>query len=92
MSACLDGQNGTVLAKSCIPGLYCPYYDANNISATAPVYCNPTTECVFNRMLGKVCPAQGKYEPIICKPGNYCPTPLEMIQCPKGYYCPTGTF
>jgi ABC-type multidrug transport system ATPase subunit len=31
-------------------------------------------------------------EPIICPPGKYCPTPVELLDCPEGYFCPTGTF
>ncbi|KAJ3190607.1 hypothetical protein HK101_008560 [Irineochytrium annulatum] len=35
--------------------------------------------------------AQGLYEPIVCKPGHYCPNYLTMLPCPAGYFCPTGT-
>ena len=55
--------------------------------------CPASSQCSAERSSGDQCSsgAQGKYEPLICQPGYYCPTPLKMTICPAGYYCPTGT-
>ncbi|KAJ3321188.1 hypothetical protein HDV06_004531 [Boothiomyces sp. JEL0866] len=76
-------------------GFYCPNTVAND-SSTIPVYCPPSIECMIKRLFGAPCSdgrngSQGIYEPVVCKMGNYCPTPQEMYQCPENYYCLTGT-
>ncbi|KAJ3329639.1 hypothetical protein HDU76_007506 [Blyttiomyces sp. JEL0837] len=74
----------------CDPGFYCPNVNASD-PATIPVYCPPSAGCALARLGNLPCAAQGKYEPIICKGGWYCPDYLTMLPCPAGYFCPTGT-
>ncbi|KAJ3308985.1 hypothetical protein HDU76_003758, partial [Blyttiomyces sp. JEL0837] len=33
---------------------------------------------------------QGRYEPMLCWSGFYCPDTKTIITCPPGYFCPTG--
>ncbi|KAJ3013604.1 UNVERIFIED_CONTAM: hypothetical protein HDU68_000621 [Siphonaria sp. JEL0065] len=75
---------------TCDPGWYCPYLNQSDPS-TLPVYCPPSPGCQTFRLESNPCSAQGKYEPILCKPGYYCPDFHTMLLCPPGYYCPTGT-
>ena len=81
--------------RECIPGLYCPLVDRTN-PFTIPTKCEPSLECYVKRLYGRPCTdgvdgAQGKYEPVLCEAGYYCPTPQEKLACPSGYFCPTGT-
>lgn len=60
-----------------------------------PEYCQPTVPCQIQRLqlLYNICnESQGLYEPIICRPGYYCPSPgKEELICPSGNYCPLGS-
>ncbi|KAJ3134674.1 hypothetical protein HK100_003437 [Physocladia obscura] len=78
------------MVLTCDPGWYCPYLNQSN-AATLPIYCPPSAGCQTFRLQSLPCSAQGKYEPIICKPGYYCPDMHTILLCPEGYYCPTGT-
>ncbi|KAI8616142.1 hypothetical protein BC830DRAFT_223049 [Chytriomyces sp. MP71] len=69
---------------------YCPYLNQTD-PTTLPIYCPPSAGCQEYRLTSLPCSAQGKYEPIVCKPGFYCPDFRTMLPCPEGYYCPTGT-
>ncbi|KAI8847582.1 hypothetical protein BC829DRAFT_490653 [Chytridium lagenaria] len=80
-------SNATV---DCAPGFYCPYYELGNVN-TLPVACPPDPYCQFLRILGANCLPQGRYEPMPCLTGNYCPNPRTIIPCPAGYYCLRGT-
>ncbi|KAJ3069574.1 hypothetical protein HDU98_007366 [Podochytrium sp. JEL0797] len=75
---------------ACAPGFFCPYLNASDVS-TLPVACPPCPTCAKYRLAGLPCAAQGLYEPIICKPGHFCPDHATMLKCPEGFYCPTGT-
>ncbi|KAJ3069575.1 hypothetical protein HDU98_007367 [Podochytrium sp. JEL0797] len=75
---------------TCDPGWYCPYLNQSD-PTTLPVYCPPSPGCMTYRLESRPCSAQGKFEPILCKPGYYCPDFHTILECPKGYYCPTGT-
>ncbi|KAI9337955.1 hypothetical protein BDR26DRAFT_863348 [Obelidium mucronatum] len=75
---------------TCDPGWYCPYLNQSDPS-TLPVYCPPSPGCQTYRLESLPCSAQGRYEPILCKPGYYCPDFHTILQCPQGHYCPTGT-
>jgi hypothetical protein len=67
----------------------------NNTDAHPPEYCPPTPECLIVRLQenqNRCFQPQGLYEPIVCAPGHYCPSPgKEQILCPKGHYCPVGS-
>lgn len=66
----------------------------NNTAEHPPVYCPPTSECLITRLqaVQNTClRSQGFYEPIVCKPGYYCPLGgKKQLLCPKGHYCPLG--
>jgi len=52
-------------------------------------YCPPTTECQALRAMKQTCLPQGRLEPVVCKPGYYCPPGgKEQIECPKGEKLP----
>ncbi|ORY42611.1 hypothetical protein BCR33DRAFT_851653 [Rhizoclosmatium globosum] len=75
---------------TCDAGWYCPYLNQSD-AKTLPVYCPPSAGCQIYRLQSLPCSAQGKYEPILCKPGYYCPDFKTILECPKGFYCPSGT-
>ncbi|KAJ3039199.1 hypothetical protein HDV00_012522 [Rhizophlyctis rosea] len=84
------GAVGLPLQSSfmCLPHFFCP----NSTQASQiPYYCPPTQQCMLDRLLGKACQPQGRFEPVVCYPGNYCPDQWNVHLCPKGYYCPTGS-
>ncbi|KAJ3246671.1 hypothetical protein HDU78_006421 [Chytriomyces hyalinus] len=74
----------------CPTGFFCPYIDSLD-SNKFPAFCPPTTECAINRLFGVRCLPQGRYEPMLCWPGFYCPDPRVMLTCPSGHYCVSGT-
>lgn len=53
--------------------------------------CPPTLECQKLRLSANFCPPQGRYEPVPCPRGNYCPNYKTKIVCPDGSFCPTGS-
>ncbi|KIV78509.1 hypothetical protein PV11_10219 [Exophiala sideris] len=72
----------------CLPGFHCPHSNATN----PPQYCPPTEECLLIRSSRGTCSPQGTYEPRVCDPGYYCPSPGKtIIECPRGYFCPQGS-
>ncbi|KAJ3099392.1 hypothetical protein HDU97_003225 [Phlyctochytrium planicorne] len=80
------------LGHKCRPGFFCPYIDpAENYNSSLPVVCPPLAPCAIFRTYGFPCPAQGAFEPVVCKLGYYCPDQLNQIICPRGYFCPTGS-
>lgn len=66
----------------------------NNTEEHPPTYCAPTSECLITRLqaVQNTChQPQGLYEPIVCRPGYYCPLGgKKQLVCPKGHYCPLG--
>eukprot|EP00760_Papus_ankaliazontas_P010079 PhM_4_TR14194/c0_g1_i1/m.875 len=81
-------SNGNVI---CAPGFLCPNFVQANAS-TWPVYCPPTPDCALTRRFGEICDeAMGKYEPMLCPEGDYCPQYDVQLTCPKDYFCPSGT-
>ncbi|KAJ3127909.1 hypothetical protein HK098_005550 [Nowakowskiella sp. JEL0407] len=75
----------------CLPGFYCPYADVNK-PESLPVFCPATPECTKLRLLSLGCSAaQGKFEPIVCPPGYYCPDYKTISKCPEGKFCITGS-
>jgi hypothetical protein len=77
--------------SECPPGYRCPHYNASR-SETFPQFCSPDPVCNRIRIFGRTCPdAQGLYDPIICRPGRYCPDSNTSILCPEGAFCPQGT-
>jgi ABC-type multidrug transport system ATPase subunit len=79
----------------CKPGFFCPFVNQTD-PATVPRICLESPQCKFRRIYSTQCidgyfGAQGRYEPVMCRKGFYCPTPLERIPCPRGYFCPSGT-
>jgi hypothetical protein len=60
-----------------------------------PVFCPPSPDCLLRRLQSSanICIApQGNLEPVICRPGYYCPPPgTQQLPCPSGHYCPLGT-
>ncbi|KAJ3121092.1 hypothetical protein HK100_012521 [Physocladia obscura] len=82
--------NLTAAMLSCDAGWFCPNLDTRD-PRTLPVACPPTASCVLSRLTYTACPAQGLYEPVLCKPGFYCPNYLAMIPCPESHYCPSGS-
>jgi hypothetical protein len=70
------------------------YIGLNNTAEHPPTYCAPTTECLITRLqaVQNTCfQPQGVYEPIVCRPGYYCPLGgKKQLVCPKGHYCPLG--
>ena len=53
-------------------GFLAPYFDpAKNY--TYPVICPPTDTCEATRLGGNFCMPQGRYEPLACPAGFYCP-------------------
>ncbi|KAJ1536264.1 hypothetical protein HK405_015300, partial [Cladochytrium tenue] len=77
---------------ACPPGFFCPYYDLED-SDTLPVYCPPTSDCAMMRLRTDLCLPQGRYEPMLCRAGFYCPNSSTIFPCPEGSYCscPAGT-
>jgi len=74
----------------CDPGYYCPnIYPEWNF--TFPSVCQPTLDCIQDRLASKYCPAQGLFEPIVCLAGHYCPNFTTMLPCPEGSYCLRGS-
>lgn len=90
-SLCLSGATPFLLDTVCAPGYYCPLYNASD-PATYPVQCAPTDSCTLDRLATEFCSKQGTYEPVLCKKGHYCPTPLEQIECPEDHICPLGQY
>ncbi|KAH8702827.1 hypothetical protein GQ44DRAFT_631213 [Phaeosphaeriaceae sp. PMI808] len=92
-SLCVTGVTPITLANNfiCNPGFYCP----NNSVINPPQYCAPTKECQGVRLqaVENTCDSpQGKYEPIVCTKGYYCPSPgSNKYPCPEKHYCPPGT-
>jgi ABC-type multidrug transport system ATPase subunit len=74
----------------CALGFFCPNIDPLDES-TWPQVCPPTVECQFARLGNTWCPPQGRYEPQLCEPGFFCPTPFLMLPCPEGTWCTRGT-
>lgn len=68
----------------------------NTTTEYPPVFCPPTEAChaIRSKPVDNICPTpQGRYEPIVCFPGHYCPPGgREQIRCEQGYYCPQGTY
>jgi hypothetical protein len=60
-----------------------------------PVFCPPTPDCLLRRLQTStnICvTSQGDLEPVICRPGYYCPPPgTQQLTCPGGHFCPLGT-
>ncbi|KAJ3117487.1 hypothetical protein HDU96_006581 [Phlyctochytrium bullatum] len=80
------------LGHKCKTGFYCPFIDPNDTrNQTLPVVCPPLPACAQIRTYGSPCPAQGLFEPVICKQGYYCPDQLQQIKCPAGHFCPSGS-
>ncbi|KAJ3199805.1 hypothetical protein HDU67_002545, partial [Dinochytrium kinnereticum] len=79
--------NATV---DCAPGFFCPYYVKGDPS-TIPVSCPASPTCQIVRLKSASCMPQGRYEPIPCMTGFYCPNPSTAIPCPTGYFCPRGS-
>ena len=75
----------------CPVGFYCPNSDINNKS-TYPAVCPADQHCLAERLAGRVCEAQGTYEPLPCLEGKYCPTGKQQLECPKGSFCPLGSW
>jgi hypothetical protein len=69
----------------CAPGYFCPNTTISD-PQTFPRICPATPECVMARLKGAFCSAQGKYDPIICPAGFYCPSSLEMLKCPENNF------
>eukprot|EP01040_Poterioochromonas_malhamensis_P016556 gene16556-18824_t len=86
---CITGSTPYRLADACAQGYYCPLYDASN-SSTYPVQCAATDDCLLDRLATDFCSRQGRYEPVLCEEGKYCPTPTEQIKCPADHFCPIG--
>eukprot|EP01033_Poteriospumella_lacustris_P015814 gene15814-11317_t len=91
VGTCLTGSTPFELSTFCAPGYYCPLYNASD-NSTFPVQCAATNDCVITRLTTKFCSAQGTYEPVLCKAGNYCPSTSEQIECPEDHYCPIGQY
>ncbi|KAJ3201040.1 hypothetical protein HDU67_001638, partial [Dinochytrium kinnereticum] len=94
---CFNAPNSSVgyplfenASKDCGPGFFCPYYELGNPS-TQPVACPADPTCQYFRISGVSCMPQGRYEPIPCITGNYCPNPRTILPCPPGHFCPRGT-
>lgn len=62
----------------CKDGYFCPYIDPIKNPYSKQVMCPTTTRCAIERLTGKHCLAQGRYEPMLCWPGFYCPTPKSI--------------
>ncbi|KAI9348737.1 hypothetical protein DFJ73DRAFT_796357 [Zopfochytrium polystomum] len=77
-------------ADACPRGFFCPYFNISNPD-TVPVACPATADCTLMRLYGNLCLPQGRYEPIPCRGGFYCPDYKTVLPCPEGYFCPTGT-
>eukprot|EP01040_Poterioochromonas_malhamensis_P012359 gene12359-13511_t len=88
---CITGATPFRVADECAPGWYCPLYQASN-SSTYPVQCAATDDCLLDRLKTEFCDRQGRYEPLLCEKGYYCPNPSEQIKCPKDYFCPMGQY
>jgi hypothetical protein len=91
-SSCLSGATPIPLAanSTCVKGFYCP--NANSTDPTTwPQMCTPTSDCQRQRLLGKKCVQQSRYEPVICEEGYYCPTQSSKVVCPAGSFCPMGS-
>ncbi|KAL8668284.1 MAG: hypothetical protein Q9168_007087 [Polycauliona sp. 1 TL-2023] len=71
----------------CLPGFLC----VNNTPDLLPTYCPPLVDCQSARMTGGTCDPQGKFEPVVCPPGSYCPLGgKDKIECPAGHWCSVG--
>ncbi|KAE8140279.1 hypothetical protein BDV38DRAFT_290517 [Aspergillus pseudotamarii] len=93
-STCFSGVQAIPLSSgdSCQPGFYCPATSAHD----PPAFCLPSLDCLLTRLQSggeNLCAsAQGKFEPVICNAGFYCPAGgKQKIQCPRGHFCPLGT-
>ncbi|KAJ3109237.1 hypothetical protein HDU96_007268 [Phlyctochytrium bullatum] len=94
---CFASPNATVgfplfknATTDCAPGFFCPYYVKGN-PATIPVSCPPDPACQITRLQGGVCMPQGRYEPMACMTGFYCPNSSTILPCPAGYTCTRGS-
>eukprot|EP01040_Poterioochromonas_malhamensis_P002992 gene2989-3179_t len=88
---CITGATPFRVADECAPGWYCPLYNTSN-SSTYPVQCAATDDCLLDRLKTDFCDRQGRYEPVLCEKGYYCPTSVEQIKCPKDHFCPMGQY
>ncbi|KAJ3100293.1 hypothetical protein HDU96_010381, partial [Phlyctochytrium bullatum] len=75
--------------KVCGPGFFCPYY-RREAPETWPVSCPADPVCQIARLDSGICLPQGRYEPVPCLSGFYCPDYKTILPCPEGYYCPIG--
>ncbi|KAJ3326983.1 hypothetical protein HDU76_012450 [Blyttiomyces sp. JEL0837] len=75
----------------CAPGFFCPYFDPTDPLDTLPVVCPATPKCSSDRLGYKLCLPQGRYEPMACPGGFYCPEYNKVLPCPSGNFCPTGS-
>ncbi|KAK0610160.1 hypothetical protein B0T17DRAFT_500903 [Bombardia bombarda] len=82
-------------SKGCSEGFLC----ANNTVNSLPQFCPPVVDCQKARLGNHVCQLNGKnigmgrWEPVICQAGWYCPRSANGRQtfiCPKGTYCQPG--
>ncbi|KAL3485492.1 P-loop containing nucleoside triphosphate hydrolase protein [Aspergillus germanicus] len=91
-STCLWGGQPVTLGSgfSCPDGFHCPWSDESQ-----PVFCPPSPDCLLRRLKSSanICiKSQGDFEPVICRPGYYCPPPgTQQLPCPSGHFCPLGT-
>ena len=75
---------------SCAKHFYCPNITADN-PLSYPQACPPSVECTFERLSGFYCLPQGRYEPVLCPRGFYCPDQKTKLVCPAGSWCPSGS-
>ncbi|KAJ3316756.1 hypothetical protein HDU76_001567, partial [Blyttiomyces sp. JEL0837] len=85
-----DPTNVTSVLDSCGPGFFCPYLDLDNVF-TLPVVCPADDVCQYRRLNTLRCLPQGRYEPMVCPPGFYCPDYKTVLPCPEGNYCLSGS-
>lgn len=86
-----NGSIPILLAKNdtCNLGFFCP----NSTNESPPQQCPPSQKCMATRLTKAQCLPQGVLEPVVCKPGYYCPPGgKKQIRCDKGKFCPMGSY
>ncbi|KAJ3217335.1 hypothetical protein HDU67_008137 [Dinochytrium kinnereticum] len=83
-------NDSSTLPVFCPPSGSCMFYRLSSLacSVSVPISAAFAVWFSYTPSLQK---AQGKYEPTICKAGNYCPDYKTRIVCPEGYFCPSGS-
>jgi hypothetical protein len=62
----------------CTSGYWCPYINQSDPNQQM-VACPPSSECALTKLYSGTCLPQGRYEPVPCLAGWYCPNPKVIL-------------